>query len=500
MSKSGKLNTNININDLNRTFCAQGSLNFSRYFFLEINNTKFIIGKQHEAICNELDKVVRGETTKLIINIAPRYGKTELAVKMFISYGFAINPQSRFIHLSYSSSLTQDNSVAIKDIVKSEAFKQLFKCEVRFGSDTKSRWDTLQGGGLYATSTLGQITGFGAGATDKEEEINKNEELAFDEYAAVGNPNKFNGAIVIDDPLKPEDALSDVIRERVNRRFETTIRNRVNSRKTPIVIIMQRLHEHDLCGYLQEIEPDEWKVLSLPCLTVDEYGNEHSLWEFKHTVEELHKIEHANSFVFETQYQQNPTPLEGLMYTKFNTYDTLPITHKKPKRKNYTDTADTGADFLCSICYLEYDFGIYITDILYTNKAMEYTEAATTRMLIQNETEEVNIESNNGGRGFARNVEKNVRELGNTKMRINTFTQTLNKNVRIFTHSNDVQNMIYYPSDWEKRWYDFANSVKSYRKEGRNIHDDAEDVLTGIIEKIGGVNPIPEDVIFNSFS
>ena len=85
-------------------------------------------------------------------------------------------------------------------------------------------------------------------------------------------------------------------------------------------------------------------------------------------------------------------------------------------------------------------------------------------------------------------------------MRINTFAQTLNKNVRIFTHSNDVQNMIYYPSDWEKRWYDFANSVKSYRKEGRNIHDDAEDVLTGIIEKIGGSNPIPEDVIFNSFS
>ena len=82
----------------------------------------------------------------------------------------------------------------------------------------------------------------------------------------------FAGAIIIDDPIKPEDALSDTVRERVNNRFETTIRNRVNSRKTPIIIIMQRLHEHDLCGYLQEIEPDEWTVITLPCITYDADG------------------------------------------------------------------------------------------------------------------------------------------------------------------------------------------------------------------------------------
>ena len=77
----------------------------------------------------------------------------------------------------------------------------------------------------------------------------------------------FAGAIVIDDPIKPEDALSETIRERVNNRFESTIRNRVNSRNTPIIIIMQRLHEHDLCGYLHEIEPEEW-VKACPCFDV----------------------------------------------------------------------------------------------------------------------------------------------------------------------------------------------------------------------------------------
>lgn len=99
----------------------------------------------------------------------------------------------------------------------------------------------------------------------------------------------FAGAIVIDDPIKPEDALSETIRERVNNRFESTIRNRVNSRNTPIIIIMQRLHEHDLCGYLQEIEPEEWTVLSLPCIWHDENGQEQPLWEFKHTLEDCTK-------------------------------------------------------------------------------------------------------------------------------------------------------------------------------------------------------------------
>lgn len=119
---------------------------------------------------------------------------------------------------------------------------------------------------------------------------------------------------------------------------------------------MQRLHEHDLCGYLQEIEPEDWTVISLPCIQHDENGQEKALWEFKHTLEELHKIESANSFVFDTQYMQNPTPIEGLMYREFQTYDTIPY-YKDSEKKNYTDTADTGSDYLCSICYVDTPIG-----------------------------------------------------------------------------------------------------------------------------------------------
>lgn len=448
---------------------------YTAELFQQQYKQKFIFGEHHLKICDALDRVVRGEISKLIINISPRYGKTELAVKMFISYGLAINPRARFIHLSYSSALAIDNSMCVKSIVANEYYQYVFNTYIARGLNTKARWNTSVGGGLYATSTLGQITGFGAGITDKEEE----EEM--DEYTAVFNPNQFNGAIVIDDPIKPEDALSDNMRESVNRRFETTIRNRVNSRKTPIIIIMQRLHEHDLCGYLQEIEPDDWTVLSMPCLTLDEHGHEHALWEFKHTVEELHKIEAANAFVFETQYQQNPTPIEGLMYRGFKTYDAVPI---GGVRKNYTDSADVGSDYLCSIDYVEYKGLCYVLDIIYTKKPTEYTEPALARMLMKDEIEECLIESNNGGRIFMRNVEALSREIGNRTTKFTGFTQTKNKQVRIFTRANEVCNCVIFPEGWERTWPDAAMSLKSFRKEGRNSHDDIEDVVTGMVENL----------------
>lgn len=463
--------------DIERTFCLSSTLNFTRYIFKKKTGNRFIVGDHHRIICEALDKVISGEIKRLIINIAPRYGKTELAVKNFISYGLALNPKSKFIHLSYSDDLVLDSSKEINNTIRSDYFQKLFPESVTDSTNSK-KWYTNAGGGLYAVSSAGQVTGFGAGQVenpDKEEEKDINDFMpAWD--------TKFAGAIIIDDPIKPEDALSETIRERVNNRFETTIRNRVNSRNTPIIIIMQRLHEHDLCGYLQEIEPDDWTVVSLPCIQHDENGKEKALWEFKHTVEELHKIESANSFVFDTQYMQNPTPIEGLMYREFQTYEIIPH-YKDSENKNYTDTADTGNDYLCSICYVDTPVGNYVTDVLYTKKPMEYTEPKTAEMLTKNNTDWADVESNNGGRGFARNVSKQCREINNTKTFVNWFCQTENKQVRIFTKSADVNNMTFFPKGWEKKWPEFHVAITKYRKEGGNSHDDAPDALTGCFEK-----------------
>ena len=176
------------------------------------------------------------------------------------------------------------------------------------------------------------------------------------------------------------------------------------------------------------------------------------------------------------------TPV-GMMYERgFKEYEEIPISKRKV-RKNYTDTADTGEDFLCSVCYVETEDHCYVTDVLYTNKPMEYGESATARMLIANSTEYAEIESNNGGRGFARNVESLVNAEGHAEITISSFYQGLNKQTRIFTNSNKVQNLILFPKGWKEKWPDFARSLLGFKKEGKNAHDDAPDVITGIAEK-----------------
>ena len=454
-------------------------LSFTRFSFKMTTNHRYAVAQHHRRICDALDDVIKGRIKRLIINIGPRFGKTQLAVKSFISYGLCLNPASKFIHLSYSDDLVLDNSREIREMLTEPTMQKLFGVNI-LGRNNK-KWYTDKGGGLYAVSTGGQVTGFGAGRVDLGEEGM----ASFEEFIPYFD-STFAGAIVIDDPIKPEDALSDNLREKVNQRFETTIRNRTNSVNTPIIIIMQRLHEHDLCGYLLETEPDEWVVLSMPAISYDSNGEEVALWEERMPLNELHKIQHADSMVFETQYMQNPKPLEGLMYREFKTYEIIPDSPKnRSKSCCYIDSADTGADYLCAIFYEERPTGNYVTEVLYTKKPMEYTEQAVAQILSRIKTEVCFIESNNGGRGFLRNVEKLCREYGNTRTYFNGFHQSQNKQVRIFTHSNDVNNMIYFPTDWERRWSEFARAIKGYRKEGGNAHDDAPDALTGTFEKRG---------------
>ena len=278
----------------------------TRYFFYAENARRFNVGEHHKRIAAALDRVFSGQCTRLIINCPPRYSKTEM-LKAFVKKGLAINPASKYIMLSYSANLALDNSERIKDAVASEWYSDIFPwVQIKRDSRSKQKWYTTAGGGIYATSSDGQVTGFGAGLV-KEEPAGDFEDID------TAN-NVWGGAIIIDDPLKPLDASSPVKRQKVNDQFENTIRSRVNDRSTPIIIIMQRLHKQDLCGYLLDLEPDEWEVLSLPALSVDSEGRETALYPFKHTVEELHKIQAANRFTFETQYQQNPQAINEKLW------------------------------------------------------------------------------------------------------------------------------------------------------------------------------------------
>lgn len=195
-----------------------------------------------------------------------------------------------------------------------------------------------------------------------------------------------------------------------------------------------------------------------------------------------------NEDIVKANYQQEPIDIKGRLYSEIQTYSHIPMhANGRPAFstvKNYTDTADMGSDYLCSICYGIYDGQAYVLDVLYTKAPMEETEPAVASMLITNDVRKARIESNNGGRGFARNVQRLLQEQGNRRCRIEWFHQSENKLARILSNSTGVMNDVLFPADWATRWSDFARDVLSFQREGKNIHDDCADALTGVYENI----------------
>jgi predicted phage terminase large subunit-like protein len=273
---------------------------FSRWMFARRRGYQWIRSNHHKIICDALMRVFNGECKRLIINVPPRYSKTELAVVNFVAWAMGKVPDSEFIHASYSAQLAANNSAQIRSMVQHEDYQRIFP-DCALDSDARSHWTTTKGGVMYAAGAGGTITGFGAGK----------------------HRDGFGGCILIDDPHKADEARSDVIRENVIDWFQNTLESRRNSPDTPIVLIMQRLHERDLAGWLLNGgNGEEWDHVCLPAIQDD--GS--ALWEDKHKIEDLRRMEQAAPYVFAGQYMQSPAPAEGGLFKpdQLQVIDALP--------------------------------------------------------------------------------------------------------------------------------------------------------------------------------
>lgn len=336
--------------------------NYLIWTFEEIKREEFLPNWHHRVIADALMKVYRGEITHLIINLPPRYTKTELVIKAFVSWCLAKNPKCKFIHLSYSDDLALDNSSAVREIVTSQEYRARWFNRLKKDSDSKKKWFNQAGGGMYATATGGQITGFGAGAVRDPDA-----------------PFTFEGAILIDDPLKPDDASSPTIRQRMNDRFNNTIKSRVNSKDTPIIIIMQRLHEGDMSGFLLDGGSEfDFVHLNLPAINEDgpsEFDPRNigePLWEAKHNIETLRRMEQKDPQNFAGQFQQRPAPLDGniikrshIKYYGGASGTALPLRFDMTIHSWDLAFKDTkGSDFVVGTCWGVYDNNVYLLDRL----------------------------------------------------------------------------------------------------------------------------------------
>lgn len=288
-----------------RVECEADGLYFCRYFFKHRFATKMAIGRHHHVMQKALDRTMLPPSdpdfiSRLIINVPPGYTKTELASISYMARGFALNSASRFLHLSYSDNLVLQNSNTVREIVKSKNFQAMWDVGVKTDTDSKKIWHTTDNGGLTATAAGGQVTGFRAGHMDHE---------------------KFSGALIIDDPVKPDDAYSETIRNKVNNSYNETIASRVAIETVPIIVIMQRIHWDDLSGYLLRGGSGEmWHHLDLP-VKIDnsfEYPDEYThgvpldhdladgwLWPFKHD-ERHEQALRAHRRRWSAQYMQAP--------------------------------------------------------------------------------------------------------------------------------------------------------------------------------------------------
>ena len=322
--------------------CKTDLLEFTKTTFESFTGDQFIENHHHRLICTALERVIIGDIKRLIINLPPRYSKTELAVVNFIAWAIGIFPDSHFIHASYSKRLASNNSGKIKALVESEIYQEIFN-NISLRDDTKAKdeWATRQGGVVYATGSEGTITGYGAGKLRKT----------------------FGGAIVIDDPHKASEASSEVRRENVIEWFRTTMESRTNSAYTPIIIIMQRLHENDLAGWLLNGgNGEKWENIVIPA--INEKGE--PLWEFRHTLQELRRMEKSNPYVFAGQYMQRPAPLGGGIFKDdwWKFYTVAPNVEYKIITADTAQKVKEHNDFSVFQCWGVYENNIYLLDQL----------------------------------------------------------------------------------------------------------------------------------------
>lgn len=197
--------------------------------------------------------------------------------------------------------------------------------------------------------------------------------------------------------------------------------------------------------------------------------------------------------IVRANYDQEPVDLKGKLYKRFLTYNPADIrTMDNPNGRIVfkevrarADTADKGEDYLAMTIYgVTVDRKAYILDIYYTQDDMETTEVEAANRLLKYNPYVFRAESNNGGRGWSRAVERNYKSLGGTKTVFKPYTQTLNKEARILSEATFVQDNIYFPMDWNVRYREAYNSMNEYQRQGKNEHDDIQDNITSIAEEL----------------
>ena len=329
----------------------------------------------------------------------------------------------------------------------------------------------------------------------------------FFSYKGAGIDGGLTGSpatiLIEDDLIKNEKiAFNDVALDGIWKQRTGTLLSRKEGRKLEIMMGTPWAKKDPIGRIKNSPRANMWYILSMPAYNKE---TDEMLCAEILSKEEYDELkEEMIPEIFEANYDLEPIDIKGTLYKNLITYKPDELPPAPLRIISYTDTADEGNCYLCSIVAIFHEGEGYVVDVYITKDGMEITEPEAARFLNRNRVGLAKVESNNGGRGWQRAVEKEIKEHLKeedvrvkdkeddftdedrdwTRVPFNWFHQSENKIARILVASSFIMKHIKFPEGWDKMWPLFHKQIHDFQKDGKNEYLDAPDALTGLAEMI----------------
>lgn len=474
-------------------------------WFAQYMNPKFKPTPFHVAYYRVLDMFISGQIQNLIIQAPPQHGKSEGSSRNTPAKMLGMFPDKKIILASYAATIAKDFNRDVQKIIDTPEYREIYPETTLNGSNVV----TVAANSLR-NSDVFQIVGHTG------------------EFRVVGRggslTSKTADVMIFDDLYKDSsEANSPIIRAGAWDWYTKVARTRLHNDSQQL-IVFTRWHPEDIIGKIIENEKvifvENWAdLLNIPRgawvlvnfeaiktgapTEIDPREKGVALWGQRHSVERLEAMRKLDPVGFQCLYQGSPGDAAGRLYQPFKTWVEKSDWGTLVRKGCYIDVADEGDDNLAAATYDIYKstettynertkrwepiLYALITGIEYTDENTDVTTITVPRLINEQGTEKVFVESNNGGSQFEKTIKRKIRAV------TVPFYQGANKESRIVTNAPFVCQSIVMPFGWETRHPKFYRAITEFlRNFGANEHDDGADMLTGIYEKeIADGNTMP---------
>ncbi len=455
-----------------KTIAEQARIELARRHILDFTQhtmPEYRANWHHVNYAKKLDEFMAGNIKNLMVFMPPQHGKSELSTRRVPAKILGDNPDVKVGVIAYNHTIAAKFNRDIQRIITEDSYSQIY-------SETKLNYQNVRTMDTYLRNS------------DEFEVVGRKGSLVSVGVGGGLTSRKLDIAIMDDLYKDAADAWSQVKRESVQDWYDTVLRTRLHNDSQQL-IVFTRWHEEDLGGYLLRHEPENWEVVLYEAIKTrsdipdDPREIGEALWPEQHSIEKLESMRKNNPIVFDSLYQQNPTPKEGLLFpaVELKRFEMSQIKDTKPDGVvSVCDIADEGDDSLCHLVGYLYGQDVYIVDVMFTQEPIEITQPLTASMIDRYNVDRSKFESNNGGKGYA----QKVRDLKTGRSHISWEHTSTNKHTRIIMKSGDVKEHFCFLKDEEmhSEYKKYFYELTHYPKNGKVKHDDGADGTTMLAE------------------